>query len=278
VPSENPDLTVPFDGSSYRRAVREKYNAIEIWPSTDLWLSHVKAWIGRTIKAWQPALGLTPASRVLNAGSGDESYSVSPGLVIDCDIADQKLLGMPYGVAGDLMSLPLAGGAVDVCVCVGSVVNYVSDLTKAIDEIGRVVKADGRLILEFESSRSPEYLFTRHFGQQVSQVSTFYIYENENIWVYHEQHVRNLLEQAGFEILAESRTHFVAPLIFRFKKDINYAGRFAVLDRIVSRIPFLNRHSANVMYLCQRRAQRPGAAGQARGTDTLPIQTAQAAE
>jgi SAM-dependent methyltransferase len=278
VPSDNPDLTVPFDGSSYRRAVREKYNAIEIWPATDLWLSHVKAWIGRTIRAWQPTLGLSPASRILNAGSGDESYSVAPGLVIDCDIADKKLLGMPYGVAGDLMSLPVATGAVDVCVCVGSVVNYVSDITKAIAEIGRVVKPDGRLILEFESSRSPEYLFTRHFGRDVSQVSTFYIYENENIWVYNERLVRRLLEEAGFEIVAESRTHFVAPLIFRFKKDINYAARFALLDRLVSRIPFLNRHSANVIYLCQRRAQPQAAPGRAERADITPLQTAQAAE
>jgi SAM-dependent methyltransferase len=277
VPSDNPDLTVPFDGSSYRRAVREKYNAIEIWPATDLWLSHVKAWIGRTIKAWQPALGLTPAARILNAGSGDESYSVAPGLVIDCDIADQKLVGMPCGVAGDLMNLPLAAGSVDVCVCVGSVVNYVSDLTKAIGEIARVVKSDGRLILEFESSRSPEYLFTRHFGREVSQVSTFYIYENENIWVYHEDHVRSLLEQAGFEIIEESRAHFAAPLIFRFKKNINTAARFAVLDRIVSRIPFLNKHSANLMYLCQRR--RPAAGGVASAASgVIPVQTAQAAE
>lgn len=278
VPSDNPDLTVPFDGGSYRRAVREKYNAIEIWPATDLWLSHVKAWISRTIRRWQPALGLTPAARILNAGSGDESYSVAPGLVIDCDIADQKLLGMPYGVAGDLMNLPLATGAVDVCVCVGSVVNYVNDLSRAIGEIARVVKNDGRLILEFESSRSPEYLFTRHFGKDVSQVSTFYIYENENIWVYREHYVRQLLERAGFEIIAESRAHFAAPLIFRFKKDINYAARFAVLDRIVSRIPFLNRHSANVMYLCQRRRAAPAAVGARAAAETIPIQTAHAAE
>lgn len=275
MPSDNPDLTVPFDGSSYRRAVREKYNTIEIWPATDLWLSHVKAWIGRTIKAWQPALGLTPAARILNAGSGDESYSVAPGLVIDCDIADKKLIGMPYGVAGDLMNLPVATGAVDVCVCVGSVVNYVSDIRKAIAEIGRVVKPDGRLILEFESSRSPEYLFTRHFGRDVSQVSTFYIYENENIWVYNERLVRRLLEEAGFEIVAESRTHFAAPLIFRFKKDINYAARFAVLDRLISRIPFLNRYSANVIYLCQRRGQPPVAPSRA---EVIPLQSAQAAE
>ncbi|HEX6980306.1 MAG TPA: methyltransferase domain-containing protein [Alphaproteobacteria bacterium] len=256
MPSDNPDFTVPFDGVSYRRAVREKYNTIEIWPATDLWLSHVKAWISRTIGVWRPALALTPDSRILNAGSGDESYSVAPGLVIDCDIADRKLVGLPFGVAGDLMNLPLADRSVDACVCVGSVVNYVSDLPKAIDEIARVVRGGGSLILEFESSRSPEYMFTRHFGRDVSQVSTYYIYENENIWVYNEAHVRRLLEAAGFDVVAQSRAHFVAPMIFRFKKDINYAARFAILDPIASRIPFLNRRSANVMYLCRRRPAR----------------------
>ena len=272
MPSENPDVTVPFDGSDYRRAVREKYNTIEIWPTTDRWLSHLKVWMSRIIREWQPSLGLTPDSRILNAGSGDESYSVAPGIVVNCDIADKKLVGMPYGVAGDLMSLPLAPGSIDVCVCVGSVVNYVSDLSRAIDEIGRVVKGDGRLILEFESSRSPEYFFTRHYGRDATQVSTFYIYENENIWVYHEDYVRRLLEAAGFEVVAESRAHFVAPWIFRFKKNINYAARFAKLDRVAERIPFLNRHSANVMYLCRRHL------GVAAGAVAMPHPEAVAAE
>ncbi|MBI3452059.1 MAG: methyltransferase domain-containing protein [Rhodospirillales bacterium] len=247
---------MPLGSDSYLRAVREKYNAIEIWPSTDRWLAHVKTWIAASIAAWQPTLGLTPASRVLNAGSGDESYNVSPGLLIDCDIAEKKLANMPCGVAGDLANLPLKTGSVDVCVCVGSVVNYVGDLPKAIAEIARVVKGDGRLILEFESSRSPEYMFTAHFGQDVSQVSTFYIYENENIWVYAEEHVRRLLAEAGFEVVAESRTHFVAPMIYRFKKSLHYAARFARFDKYVSWIPGLNKHSANVIYLCQRRGKR----------------------
>ncbi|MGQ0663308.1 MAG: class I SAM-dependent methyltransferase [Pseudomonadota bacterium] len=238
---------------SYLKAVREKYNAIEIWPVSDRWLGHVKAWIAATVAAWQPALGLSPRSKILNAGSGDESYNVSPGLVIDCDIADRKLVGMPCGVAGDLANLPLQSGSVDVCVCVGSVVNYIRELPRAIAEIARVVKGDGRLIIEFESSRSGEYLFTPHFGRDAAQVRTFYIYEDETIWVYAEEHVRRLLEAAGFKIVAESRAHFVAPLVYRIRKDLHRAARFAVLDRWVSWMPLLKRHSANIILLCRRR-------------------------
>jgi SAM-dependent methyltransferase len=257
VPNENSDLSVPIGGESYLRAVREKYNAIEIWPASDRWLAHVKEWIAKSISAWQPALGLTENSMVLNAGSGDESYNVRPGVVIDCDIADRKLVGMPRGVAGDLTKLPLAAGSIDTCICVGSVVNYVRELPQAIAEIGRVVKDNGNLVLEFESSCSLEYIGTPHFGKDVSQVSTFYIYENENIWIYHVDHMRKLLRDAGFEVVAESRAHFLAPLVQGYKQDINYAARFARFDKYVKWLPFLRKHSANIMFLCQRRRIRP---------------------
>jgi SAM-dependent methyltransferase len=244
---------VPLGGDSYLRAVRAKYNEIEIWPSSDRWLAHVQHWIRGCIAAWKPDLGLRPDSRILNAGSGDESYNLAPGLVVDCDIADRKLVGLPCGVAGDLANLPLKTGSVDVCLCVGSVVNYVSDLPRAIGEIARVVKDDGRLILEFESSRSAEYMFTPHFGRDVSQVRTYYIYEDENIWVYHEDHVRHLLEAAGFKIVARSGAHFIGPLVYRFKRNLHYAARFARFDKWVSWIPHLKPHSANIIFLCQRR-------------------------
>ncbi len=254
MPNEPAPLSVPLGGDhSYLRAVREKYNAIEIWPESDRWLFHVRRWIGECIGAWTPALGLQPHSRVLNAGSGNESYNLAPGVVIDCDIADRKLVGMPFGVAGDLANLPLKTGAVDVCVCVGSVINYIADLPKAIGEIARVMQSRGKLILEFESSASLEYLMTPHFARDVSQVSTYYIYENENIWVYSEAYVRGLLNAAGFEVVAENRTHFVAPLVHRFSQNIHGAARFCGLDRWARRIPWLNRHSANVIYLCEQR-------------------------
>lgn len=244
---------MPGVADGYLRAVRDKYNTIEIWPESDRWLAHVKAWIAGAIAEWQPRLNLTPDSRILNAGSGDESYSIAPGMVINSDIADRKLVGMPCGVAGDLARLPLKTGAVDVCVCVGSVVNYVPEHPKAIEEIGRVVKPGGSLILEFENSASLEYIGTSHFARDVSQVSTFFIYENENIWVYNESHMRRLLAAAGFEVEAVTRTHFVAPLIHGYAQNIHYAARFAWLDRFVAPIPWLNRLSANVMYLCRRR-------------------------
>lgn len=253
MPNEPIPISMPGVADAYLRAVRDKYNAIEIWPESDRWLAHVKGWIAGTIAEWQPRLGLTPSSRILNAGSGDKSYSIAPGMVINSDIADRKLVGMPCGVAGDLARLPLATGSVDVCVCVGSVVNYVPEHPRAIDEIGRVVKPGGSLILEFENSASLEYIGTPHFGRDVSLVSTFFINENENIWVYNERHMRRLLREAGFEVEAVSRAHFVAPLVHGYAQNIHYAARFLWLDRFIKYIPFLNRHSANVIYLCRRR-------------------------
>jgi hypothetical protein len=114
------------------------------------------------------------------------------------------------------------------------------------------VKPGGSLIIEFENSRSLEYIFTPHFARDRSQVSTFFIYENENIWIYGEEYIQRLLAGAGFTVERVTRTHFVAPLIHGYVQNIHYAARFVGLDRFVRWIPFLNRYSANVMYLCRK--------------------------
>lgn len=257
VPDDQPHPTTPAGvAPDYLRAVRDKYNAIQVWPESDRWLAHVKAWIAGAIADWRPRLGLTPAARVLNAGSGDESYGLAPGVVIDCDIADRKLVGLKLGVAGDLANLPLAAGAIDVCVCVGSVINYVGDVERAVGQLARVLRPDGRLILEFESSRSGEYHFTPHFGRDAAQVRTYYIDQDESIWVFNEAYVRRVLAAHGFTVVDERRAHFLSPFVYRFKKDLNRAARYAALDRWVGRLPFFRSRSANVILLCERRPGR----------------------
>jgi hypothetical protein len=50
----------------------------------------------------------------------------------------------------------------------------------------------------------------------------------------------------------------VAPFFYRWRKDLNWAAGFAWLDRYVSWLPWLRRHSANVMVLCERRTRLAG--------------------
>ena len=128
-------------------------------------------------------------------------------------------------------------------------------------EIARVLRPDGRLILEFESSRSGEYHFTPHFGRDAAQVRTFYIDQDESIWVFNEAYVRRVLAAHGFAVVDIRRAHFLSPFVYRFGKDLNRAARYAAFDRWVGRLPFFRTRSANVILLCERRASANGRNG-----------------
>jgi SAM-dependent methyltransferase len=233
------------------REVREKYNSRkEIWPSDDRWHQHTHKCIQRILREY---LGRTDLSdrRVLNLGSGGNEYSVQPVAQIQLDIAERHLPRNGNSVVGSVESLPISSSSVDVALCVGAVLNY-CDAAAAIHEIARVLIPGGTLVLEFESSRSAEYLGRTQFGKTAVFVSTTFQGGAELLWLYNPAYIVGLLQAVGLELLGEQGFHIGTTLVFRIFRNEKVALCFAWLDRLFFSRRFFRAFACNQVVLAKK--------------------------
>ena len=97
--------------------------------------------------------------RLLHLGSAGADYGINGLLTVHIDVAENLLRNVACAVVADAESLPLASHSFDCCVCVGSVLNH-CDAATVIGEISRTLTIGGRLVLEFETSDSWEFLLS----------------------------------------------------------------------------------------------------------------------
>jgi len=161
-----------FDALKYKEATRDQWQgAAEAWHR---WIPVVRRWAGPVTELMLERIGLTPGLRVLDvaAGDGDQSLMaaerVGPtGFVLSTDIAP-NLVALAAGEARargvthldarvmDAENLTLEDGAFDVVVSRFGLF-FLPDLPRALSEIRRVLKPDGRLgaIVFSTPERSP---------------------------------------------------------------------------------------------------------------------------
>ena len=228
--------------------VEKRYNSIKsIWDEKDLWHKYtynfIKLYISENYKTDNNSL-------ILNAGSAGNTYDIL-GTHVHVDISKSKLNGVTNSLVGDICNLPFDENYFDYCVCVGSVINY-CDAFRAIQELGRVLKNNGKLAIEFESSRSYEYLKNSKFNRSVAVVKTFYQGEEETLYVYSPKYIENILDINGFEILNKRAFHIITPLIYIVNKNSNKASHFSKFDRYLHRVPIIRSFSSNVIMICQK--------------------------
>ncbi len=188
---------------------------------------------------------------ILNAGSAGESYGFPEDKMIHFDLIDLKIKNKKLYLTGNIESLPFQNNYFDLIICVGEVINY-CDAAKSINEFSRIMKIFGEVVIEFESSRSLELIFTKQFNASSIIRKTFYQGRQEKIWYYSEIYILNLLRAAGLEPNRTERFHMLSILVYRITKSPNFAAKFTWLDKIIHYIPFLNQCASNVIITAKK--------------------------
>ncbi len=130
---------------------------------------HFEAAIEDSVAAF--ADGLRAGALVLDAGAGESAHASffvrQRYLALDLAVGDPAWNYAKLDSIGDLTALPFQSGAFDACLNVVTL-EHVREPSRAIEEIHRVLKANGQLLLivphEWEVHQSPHdyFRYTRH--------------------------------------------------------------------------------------------------------------------
>lgn len=230
--------------------VRTLYNGIEnIWPENDQWYNYTHQQITNFLKHYEKVLNINSNTLILNAGSAGNDYGIS-GKHIHLDIAEKHLVDIPNSIVGSIEQIPIEDNIFDVCICVGSVINYCDAFT-ALNEIKRILKPNGYLILDYDQSKSFEFVGTSTYNKNIDMVHTFNSGSDDKIWVYSDNYMSSILNEKNFKIINKKFYHNISPLIYKLTNDEYKSSKFAFLDKIACHIPILRNVSCNIILIAQ---------------------------
>ena len=231
--------------------VRHMYNEMkEIWPQNDKWYSYTYSQISDYLEHISEKYNFTKETKILNAGSGGNSYNI-PGAHYHVDIAESKLKHIPNSYVGNIEDLPFPHSMFDVCICVGSVLNY-CDAMIAIEEMARVLKSGGLLILDYDQSYNFEFLGSSHFGKTADIIETFNSGYIDRTWIFSPKYISSILKHLNFNILDTQYYHLLSSLAYRIFRNEDKASYFVKYDKFAKHIPLLNKLSCNVILCSQK--------------------------
>lgn len=234
--------------------VHDEYNSDEsIWIPEDKWhcltKSRIEKFIGKTFGNIKTSDSFT----VLNAGSAGNEYGLDMFEHFHIDIAKNKIQHTRKHLVATIEEIPIHGQLFDACLCVGSVINY-CDAMKAINEFSRLIKPEGILILEFESSNSFEFLSHDCYRKAAHITQSFYKSKEHTLWVYSEDYIVKMLKANHFKVFSLDRIHILSPFVYWLSNDDKVAANYAMFDRILRYVPIVNRFSSNIIMACQKLA------------------------
>lgn len=240
-----------MDTSSSPQEVRSQaklaYEAIEaIWPDTDEWSVHTKHCLADFIR-----LNVDAAkASILNAGAGGHDYKLGSAAssCISLDISYRQCLTLAHSVVGDVAMLPFPNQCFDVVVCVGAVINY-SEPYEAIPELVRVLRGNGLILLDFETSDSAELLFSGQWKKRVSVVERLYAGRLDKTFLFSVEHVRRILVQSGISIIGMRRYHVSTAIWQRIFPSSRLPKIVLSADNFMARFPGVNSLASNVIFV-----------------------------
>lgn len=226
--------------------VAKSYDLIqEIWPINDKWHTYNHQQIVKSLTR-SGIYSLSRDSKILNAGSGGESYFLSEDSLYHVDIAASKIIGKKHFYVGSIEKLPFEDCFFDAVICVGEVINY-CDADKVIAEFSRVLRAGGLLILEYESTNTLELIFRKEFNSPRQLWKTFYQGHPEWIWYYSDEYLMKTISSNGFAITKNYQFHILSIFIYRLTQNSNFSSYFAIFDILFRLIPWIRQYGSNTI-------------------------------
>ncbi len=234
------------------KQVRHLYNSTnQVWP-LDPWHQNRKRTIHTAVASHIETL--PREARILNIGSADEVYSDRSISIVNLDIAEKKLQGQDIPVCASGELLPFRDEAFDLCICVGSTINY-CDAHKVIREISRILFPGGNCFIEFNSSASGEYLCIDGYGAHVNLKKIEYKYdESEIIKLFSPKYIRSLLHTENMSVVSTIYIHVISSIVQRIFGNWAISGKFSVLDKLFRNRAIASRLAANVLMFCKKEA------------------------
>ena len=222
-----------------------------IQPKEKKWEQYSRARIEQFLHYWQESLVLGDSARVLNVGSGGETFGVR-GVHTHLGVSGAHLEGVQRAVISRLEDIPLPNGYFDLCICVSPAINRSNHAESVLSEFSRTLRAGGHLILDYDQSRSFEFLGTGTFARDKSYPGQQDEDTSEARWVYSKAYMDALLRGCGFSIIYEEGYHCVSALMNRIIGNQQKAAAFAGMDRVVQRIPGLRTISRNIILIARK--------------------------
>ena len=231
--------------------VRSLYNQLDNMWGADSWHDHTRKRLARHLQKQQRLA--KNADVVLHVGSAGDGYGLDGHWNCHIDLAERRLIGIPNAIVGDAHALPIKLSSIDLCTCVGSVLNY-CDAVVVLSQISKILKTGAHLVLEFETSDSWEFMGTSVYRQSAALSETFYGGDPDcKLWLYSFSYIKALLEANNLAIKTTDRSHVLSSLVYRWTKNVSYAAKYGPIDVIAEKLPVLRRGSANIILLCQKK-------------------------
>lgn len=229
---------------SIQEAALENYTNGEPWPEASPWYDTVKDRLGKATDYWI-AQNITAKDKVLFAGCGLTRYESPAAYNIYMDIIARNVEMAEHHIVGSIEDIPLDDNSMDAVHCVGSVVNYV-DIEKAVSEFSRVLKPGGKMLLEFENSRSFEFLTNGNYNKKSFEQTFYYNNQAHPQWTYGRSYVRNIVRSNNLIIKDTEYFHILSSFMLGLNMELEQAAYYAKYDK---QLRFLSAISASNMIL-----------------------------